>query len=262
MSEAREYTWKSIPVYRETSEYASEHGEREQYDSSRKANKACKAWIEEKLSEAMTPADILQQAAEEFGKARVKHILAITVQQRKYGIAFNAEAVEWGAAQKVIPDKSPLGNDRNMWLALENAEPERIRDIVQVAIGDQGKKEEKPKEPDTKEIKEQKNEKIEDEPKKETKETPKKPAKTLIRDPMITRMIGNSTSLQQERRKKGETLRAMRLRKGMTQGELAKEAGKSIMTISKYENGQGKILPDLAERLEKILDCEPGTLRE
>jgi transcriptional regulator with XRE-family HTH domain len=53
----------------------------------------------------------------------------------------------------------------------------------------------------------------------------------------------------------GKNLRALRLAKEMSQGELGEKIGVSFQQIGKYESGANAINPDRMIRIAKALDC-------
>ena len=53
------------------------------------------------------------------------------------------------------------------------------------------------------------------------------------------------------------TLKERRLLAGMTQTQLAEKAGLSQVAISLFENGQVNVIPAVAVKLSKALDCSP-----
>ena len=57
-----------------------------------------------------------------------------------------------------------------------------------------------------------------------------------------------------------ETLKEIRLLRGMTQTQLAQKAGLSQVAISLFENGQVGIIPQVAVRLAGALGCSPTKL--
>lgn len=76
---------KEIPVYQHTGTYAREHGELEQFRNSFRANIACKEAIEATIREHYRNnclgSEAPKQVVDQFGYARVFHVLANTVKQ-------------------------------------------------------------------------------------------------------------------------------------------------------------------------------------
>lgn len=58
----------------------------------------------------------------------------------------------------------------------------------------------------------------------------------------------------------GERIKQARIKKGLTQEELARRLGISYPTLSKYENGHRIPDANLLSHLAKELDCDPGWL--
>ncbi|MGB9892556.1 XRE family transcriptional regulator [Thermodesulfovibrio yellowstonii] len=60
--------------------------------------------------------------------------------------------------------------------------------------------------------------------------------------------------------KLGERIKQARIKKGLTQEELARRLGIAYPTLSKYENGHRIPDANLLSHLAKELDCDPGWL--
>ena len=108
---------KQIPVYRQTSMYAREHGELEQFRQSNVANIACRAAIEKAIAENFDGMRLRADAAEpvlsEFGSERVLFVLANTVQHKDWDGRFSRENKAWAAAFSIEPDVV-MGMDRRL----------------------------------------------------------------------------------------------------------------------------------------------------
>lgn len=59
---------------------------------------------------------------------------------------------------------------------------------------------------------------------------------------------------------KKNVLYEMRIRKKMTQKDVAEAIGASVQQISKLENGERKLAPEWLDRLSKALNCSKGEL--
>ena len=110
-------TFAELSVYRQNAAYAREHGELEQYRTSRQANIACKEAIEETIRQSYdgkrlhdgTAAKVMQQ----FGTERVMYVLANTVQQKEWDGRFNYYNKEWAKTVDIPPNPDSFGFERN-----------------------------------------------------------------------------------------------------------------------------------------------------
>ncbi len=100
---------KKTPIYRQTGQYAREHGEREQYKASNLANIACRVAIEEAIRANFDGMNLKAGAAEgvirEFGAERVQFVLANTVQQKEWDGRFSRGNKAWAAAFDIPADE-------------------------------------------------------------------------------------------------------------------------------------------------------------
>ena len=110
-------TFAELPVYRQNAAYAREHGELEQYRTSRQANIACKEAIEQAVYQNYdgkrlhdgTAAQVMQQ----FGTERVMYVLANTIQQKEWDGRFNFYNKEWAKTVDIPPNPDSFGFERN-----------------------------------------------------------------------------------------------------------------------------------------------------
>lgn len=89
------------PIYRQSGEYAREHGELDAFRASRQANVACKEAIEAAIRAGFDgvhlktdPRDVLA----EFGPERVTYVLAATIQSKDWDERFSRSNKTWAAA--------------------------------------------------------------------------------------------------------------------------------------------------------------------
>ncbi len=108
---------KNIPVYRQTGMYAREHDELDQFRQSNVANIACRAAIEEAISKNFDGMHLKNEPEKEvldvFGKERVEHVLANTIQQKEWDGRFSRSNKEWASAFD-IPADVVMGRDRRL----------------------------------------------------------------------------------------------------------------------------------------------------
>ena len=101
-------------IYRQTAEYAREHGELDAYRASMRENRACKEAIEEAISKNFDgwqlAKGIAQPIVERFGTERVMLVLANTVQVKDWDGRFSRSNREW-ASRFDIPGDPQKGGD-------------------------------------------------------------------------------------------------------------------------------------------------------
>ena len=110
-------TFAELPVYRQNAAYAHEHGELEQYRTSRQTNIACKEAIEQAVHQNYdgkrlhdgTAAKVIQR----FGTERVMYVLANTIQQKEWDGRFNFYNKEWAKTVDIPPNPDLFGFERN-----------------------------------------------------------------------------------------------------------------------------------------------------
>ncbi|MGN0774811.1 MAG: DUF3849 domain-containing protein [Candidatus Ventricola sp.] len=94
-------------IYRQTAEYAREHGELDAYRASMQENRACKEAIEEAISKNFDgwhlAKGIAQPIMERFGTERVMLVLANTVQVKDWDGRFSRSNREW-ASRSTSPE--------------------------------------------------------------------------------------------------------------------------------------------------------------
>lgn len=99
------------PIYRQTFQYANEHGERDAYFASRRAFEACGRAIDESVNnrfDGMYLSDgVVQDVLAKFSAERVKLVLACTVRHKEWDLRFSRANREW--AKKI--DTSCIGKE-------------------------------------------------------------------------------------------------------------------------------------------------------
>lgn len=91
----------ATPLYRQTSIYAREHGEFDQWKASHQANIACREAIETEIRknfDGMHLADdVAKTVLDAFGPDRVTYVLAATIQEKDWDGRFSNRNKEWAA---------------------------------------------------------------------------------------------------------------------------------------------------------------------
>ena len=114
------------PVYRQSAAYAREHGELDAYRASYKANMQCKDAIVDAIYDnyrdnRLDTKGTLAQLAPKFGLERVSYLLAVTVQFKDHDGRFSDANKAWAKSVPVIPNGTEWGNDRNVYLVVDQA---------------------------------------------------------------------------------------------------------------------------------------------
>ena len=103
-------------IYRQTAEYAREHGELDAYRASMRENRACKEAIEEAISKNFDgwhlAKGIAQPIMERFGTERVMLVLANTVQVKDWDGRFSRSNREWASRFDIHGDPQKGGDHR------------------------------------------------------------------------------------------------------------------------------------------------------
>lgn len=92
---------RSIPLYRQSGEYAREHGELNAFRASRKANEACRDAIDAAIRDGYDGMYLTADAKgvlAEFGPERVSYVLAATIQSKDWDERFSRSNKVWAAA--------------------------------------------------------------------------------------------------------------------------------------------------------------------
>ena len=99
------------PIYRQTVQYAMEHGEKDAYFASRKAYVDCKNAIADSINSHFDGMylgrECLSEVMEKYGSERVRNVLACTIQHKEWDARFSRSNREW--AMKV--DTSHMGKE-------------------------------------------------------------------------------------------------------------------------------------------------------
>ncbi len=105
-----------IPVYTQTSAYAREFGQMEQFQKSLKENIACKEAIEEAIRQnydgIWLGQDVARPIIEQFGTERVTYVLATTVSVKDWDERFSSDNRQWAQTRAAKPDTDYFGYDR------------------------------------------------------------------------------------------------------------------------------------------------------
>lgn len=95
-------------IYKQTAEYARNHGEREAYRASLRANEACKEAIEAAIRKGFDGMNLQKDAArsviEQFGMERVQYVLANTVQIKMWDGRFSGDNKSWAERFRIPGD--------------------------------------------------------------------------------------------------------------------------------------------------------------
>lgn len=105
-------SYRDVPVYLETANYAYEAGELDQYRISRDANMACAEAIEAAISANYADCRLSSEAAlsdvlSRFSPERVQCVLANTIQQKNHDGRISPQLKDWADAISVPPDAKP-----------------------------------------------------------------------------------------------------------------------------------------------------------
>lgn len=87
------------PIYRQSAQYAREHGERDAYFASRKAYEECRAAIDDSINSHFDGMYLdkvcLSAVMAKWGPERVTDVLACTIQQKEWDARFSRSNREW-----------------------------------------------------------------------------------------------------------------------------------------------------------------------
>ena len=114
---------KNPDVYRESLDYAVNHGEADKYLESRKLDRECKGAIEETIRQNFDGMhlknDIVKPLAEQYGSERIAFVLANTLQQESWDGRFSRDNKAW-ASEFSIPENIVRGMDMNSELIVSS----------------------------------------------------------------------------------------------------------------------------------------------
>ena len=101
--------WRVVSVYKETGAYAREHNELDAFRASNAANSSCVKDIEKAIADSWDGMRLKDGCAlsviEKYGENRVMHVLANTLQLKKYDGRFSRDNTAW--AQMVQIEAAP-----------------------------------------------------------------------------------------------------------------------------------------------------------
>lgn len=105
-----------VEVYKETCQYAKEHGQTEQFKESLQLNVDCKKAIEEAIKSNydgmhLSP-ECVQPVLKQYGAERVSYVLATTVQSKDWDTQFSPDNRNWAQGIRSVPDVDYFGNDK------------------------------------------------------------------------------------------------------------------------------------------------------
>ena len=115
---------KNVPVYHQSSIYASEHGERDQYWESYRSSKECQEMIEEAILDVYNDNRLDCQAVydavcAEFDIDRIAYVLANTFQQLNWDGRISKENKQWAKSISIVPDYEAWGGDHNCYFVID-----------------------------------------------------------------------------------------------------------------------------------------------
>lgn len=98
-------SYRDVPIYLQTGDYAREHNEREMLRASRRADEACRDAIDNAIREhydgSHLDSSFLPQIIEDFGAERVEYILATTLREHTYDQRYSRVNQEWAAGIEI-----------------------------------------------------------------------------------------------------------------------------------------------------------------
>lgn len=110
-------------VYRQSRDYAREHGEIPAFRDSFRMNIACKNAIETAVRENFDgmhlSADAVKPVLEQYGAERVGYVLANTIQEKAWDGRFSHRNKEWAAGIS-IAENTVMGENRNREFAVDS----------------------------------------------------------------------------------------------------------------------------------------------
>ena len=121
--------YDEIPVYRQTGQYAQEHGELNAYSASFRANTACRDAVDKAVAEhyhdwRLDTDAAVRQVADEFGYERMLYVLAFSIRHKSWDGRISRENIRWAESISIIPDiSSGGGNDRSVRFLVDKTHP-------------------------------------------------------------------------------------------------------------------------------------------
>ena len=110
-------SFKNIPVYLHTEQYARRNNETEQYYASYRANIACKIAIENAITQnysydtSSLSSSGVKQVEERFGIERMLHVLAVTVRYKDWDDRISDDNKNWAQTIPVVFQPDGMGRD-------------------------------------------------------------------------------------------------------------------------------------------------------
>ena len=137
------------PVYRQSAAYAREHGELDAYRASYKTNMQCKDAIVDAIynnyhDNRLDTKTTLAQLAPKFGLDRISYLLAVTVQFKDHDGRFSDANKAWAKSVPDTPNGTEWGNDRNVYLVVDQAHPGLVDLLVTQVRKELAQKKEQP----------------------------------------------------------------------------------------------------------------------
>ena len=106
-------SFRNVPFYPYSRDYAQDQGETELYRASRKANEACRAAIDKAITENfknnLLPVTAAQSVLRQFGKERVSFILAHTMRIKDNDGRFSQQNRQWAGQVEGYEIYNPFG---------------------------------------------------------------------------------------------------------------------------------------------------------
>ena len=117
-----------LPIYWQSAAYAREHGEREAYFASKKANIACRDAIETAAREnyrdnSLNTIAILDDVVSEYGYDRVMLVLAATIRDKEWDQRISRKNMAWAKAYPVPEDTDRDGRARYLDYTVNQVHP-------------------------------------------------------------------------------------------------------------------------------------------
>ena len=121
---ARAETLKAVPLYRNSMQYALDHGEGTQFAASHEANIACKEAVEAAIASDFDGYVLkdsgAKNVAERFGYDRTFLVLASTVRYYEWDQRMSRENVEWAKSQPSFDNRDAQGRDMSTSYAVNS----------------------------------------------------------------------------------------------------------------------------------------------
>lgn len=118
----------SIPVYKQSAEYAIEHDELPVYRESFRVNMACRGALETAIHESyhdycLDTGKASAQVAAQFGMERMAYVLANTVRAFDHDGRISRDNRAWAQTVPVCADTDKWGDDRSRYFLVSQVNP-------------------------------------------------------------------------------------------------------------------------------------------